>query len=167
MAMTNHSLGGADDWHLYVSTGQKIRFEASQPAVDIRKLVLLCNTYDASARQMLAAQLILPPNEELPPYTIYSSTSVHVAVEEVSDLSDSDDDLFGLPSDQLPLEAFCPSGGDGRNRNDRSLVCDASSTKRTATGTMSWAHCGNLLTFSSAVMAKGYIGSVQDPTVSK
>jgi hypothetical protein len=91
--MTKTFLDGSEDWNLYVSTGEKIQTEASNPALNLRKLVLLCNTYDATSQKMREAQTINAQDpcafdDELPTYEDYSSASVQVLVEEVTDLSD-------------------------------------------------------------------------------
>jgi hypothetical protein len=106
MAMANSLLDVADDWDLYVSTREKIRNEANKPAINLRKLVLLCITYDATSQQMLAAQAMLPQDpcpfdDEPPAYEIHASTSVQVAVEEVPDLSDdSSEDEYDSSDDE-------------------------------------------------------------------
>jgi hypothetical protein len=86
-----------DELGLALNTGARITNELNQQSVNLRCLVLLCNTHDSYVTRLKARdtemywQQAIPANEDdtPPPYSLFSSPDVKVDEKEC--LSDSDD----------------------------------------------------------------------------
>jgi len=125
--MANHLISSADWWQLASLTGDKICHEAERKEPNLRRLVLLCNTYDAresfcrpNTTTFLASDGSFPSSpgvcdedDELPPpYESYCSPNVEVKVAEwdlstsTNSDSDSDSDSDWDDGSTVPVEVY-------------------------------------------------------------